>query len=178
MTSNYPHYVPLGSSLPNDYAIVSHFASYQDDSALEESETDDVQGEMDVSRSLTNSPRRVVRRINSRDSSVHSGGGYTNMLSTSPTRGRRLSVPRQAHGGSRKLSRGALTTKSRPWASEHDPLLSSEHPVSDPETASREPHEWESWQLWLQELKIIAKYTAPVFGSATSSSLFGHKTGC
>src|SRR4051812_49055561 len=100
--SNYPHYAPMGASLPNDYAIVEHFASSNQDESALESETEDNLGEADPTSSPGGSPRVVVRHLASREFGGRRGSnsGYG---STSPNRGRRLSVPHHHHGGPRRL---------------------------------------------------------------------------
>lgn len=154
MTSNYPHYA--GSSLPNDYAIVEQFAGHQDDSALE---TENEENAEDATP--TGSPRRPLRHLSSREFGWAAGYG-----GIPPSRGRRLSVPHHHNGGMRRPSRGASSLKSPAWGTEQEPLLTpgSPHAESESDDTLREAPESETWQLWLQELKIIAKYTAPVFG--------------
>lgn len=159
MSSNFPHYAPLGSSVPNDYAIVAHFASGHDDSALE-SETEDILEDDEPHLSPSSSPRlgRMVRRAPSGEFAYRNGRGY-GTTSTSPSRGRRLSVP-HAGRGPRKPSFGNLSSKS-PVPEEHQPLLAGVGRIDEGDSRPEEP---ETWHLWLQELKIVSKYTLPVFG--------------
>ncbi|KAF8315345.1 multidrug Oligosaccharidyl-lipid polysaccharide flippase [Clavulina sp. PMI_390] len=61
-----------------------------------------------------------------------------------------------------------MTARTSKSPAETEPLLSAPSTVaeSDSDDVADTIHESaEGWQLWLQELKIIAKYTAPVFGT-------------
>lgn len=168
MTSSYPHFAS-GGSLPNDYAIVSHFASTYDETAID-SDTEDALDDGEHAFAPGTSPRRVLRQPSSREFARRNTGGYGGI---SPVRGRRLSAPHHQHnGGPRRLSRGAAQSKSPAgWATERDGLLSPTGalptPVeSDDDDASVYQPEDEpgSWAMWVQEAKILAKYTAPVSG--------------
>lgn len=168
MSSTFPHYAPLGSSVPNDYAIVAHFAGSVDGSAIdsdtEEGAEENVQGVHSLSPS--SSPHRVLRHYPSTENpnGLRPGTGYGTSTSTSPSRGRRLSVPAGRRGPRRgSLDPSAIANKNSPVIEEHEPLLGDiPRLVEDDDTSTDE--QTESWALWLQELKVVSKYTMPVFG--------------
>lgn len=172
MSSNYPHHAPLSSSLPTDYAILSHFASNHDDSAME-SDNDSVIGDP----SGSGSPHRAVRHMPSRDAGFRAFAGYGGVKPTSSVRGRRPSMPYLVNGAARRMSYGGRSAKLPAWAREREHLLPAGSGSVGTSESGQEVYEYETWQMWLQEFKIISKYTAPVFGSVTPnhiSAVLGH----
>lgn len=162
MSSNFPHYAPLGSSVPNDYAIVAHFAASHDGSVIDSDvEEYGEESDHDTARfSPSTSPRRNIsgRPFASTDNNgLRPGAGY-GTTSTSPSRGRRMS----AGVGRRGLHRPSMESTRSPVVEETDPLLDIPRLVEADDTSTDEPSE--TWQLWLQELKVVSKYTLPVFG--------------
>lgn len=158
MSSSYPRCAPLGSSLPNDYAILSYMASSQGESALE-SDNDSVINDRNDSESPSASPRPMQSRGASfRDLPVAEHGATAKLLAPR----RRLSMPYRTNGIIRKMSSGGQVGKSTARPTEREPLLAAEVGSSG---NGRNGHAFETWKMWVQEFKIICKYTAPVFGS-------------
>lgn len=182
MSSNYPHYAPLGSSLPNDYAIVSHFATNANDtSAIDDSDNEDngTQGDSTTPRGSPRIGRRSLRHVQSRESTL-TGAGYgstqhSTALSASPDNRRRSFGAYLTVGDALRRpsfgENGGHTTANKPahagssWRTpEEQPLLSDLPLIIEAADEDNDKEEPESWNTWSQELKIISRYTAPVFG--------------
>jgi hypothetical protein len=170
MSSNYPRHAPLSSSLPTDYAILSHFAS---DSAIE-SDNDSIIEGSNTSGSPTASPRRAVRHMPSRDTNFRALAGYGGVTPTSSAPGRRLSMPYRMNSAARRMSYGGWSAKLPAGAREREHLLATDSRLVGTSESGQHVHvhEYETWQMWLQEFKIICKYTAPVFGSVKAKPYF------
>lgn len=161
MPSYYPRSPPLGSSLPNDYAILSYFASSQDDSPLESDNDTTIDGS--GGPESPTSSRFIVHRVPPHDVGFQALTGHGEVAPMSSARGRRLSMPHRTHGATRRMSGGqAANLPAR--ATEREPLLGADNRSLGNSGNERDGHESETWQMWLQEFKIISKYTAPVFG--------------
>ncbi len=161
MSSPYLHRAGA-SSLPNDYAIVSHFSAPNPDSednllGRSDDEEDPLLNDLSDS-SVSGSPKRYLGiPIRGRPSFSHYGSTRAShpiiyeSYSTQPQRDRTASFASLSH----------LDAPSRRVSQEQDALLADisriEEPVEQTQTLTEA-------QVWKQEAKIIWRYTLPVFG--------------
>ena len=161
MSQTYAHY-STPSSLPSDYALLSRYAAHNDMPRVNGGNRHD-------ENDLTETEEEVVSEVD--DSSER----YSNGLSI-PTRavGRRKSFP-TSYIPSFKPTVGPLPNKSGyrsgppgpDDASENTPLLAPLVPRIEEEVDRDDPADVEgSSSMLKEEIKILAKYTLPVFGYA------------
>ena len=174
MASGFPHHPSLGSSLPTDYAILEHFANHRDVSVANDSEVDDVQEEDGDGRlnsavqradSPEVSPSRRPQRSRERMSLNVPHYGSTAPFKRRASHGQTYDV---IGTGIRRVS----FSKSPGFvAPDREPLL-ADVPRIHEAYDTNEP-ETESWKIRLQELRIISRYTAPVFGYVYRANFSG-----
>ncbi|EPS96474.1 hypothetical protein FOMPIDRAFT_1018837 [Fomitopsis schrenkii] len=160
MSQTYAHY-STPSSLPSDYAVLSRYATHND--------THGVNGESRHDEAdLTETEDEAVSEIDS------SSGRHRNALSRPlEAMGRRQSFP-TSYIPSFKPTVGPLPNKSGyrsgppgpDDASENTPLLAPLVPRIEEDVDRADPADDESTSSMLkEEVKILAKYTLPVFGT-------------
>lgn len=167
MSQTYAHY-STPSSLPSDYAVLSRYATHND--------THGVNGESRHDEAdLTETEDEAVSEIDS------SSGRHRNALSRPlEAMGRRQSFP-TSYIPSFKPTVGPLPNKSGyrsgppgpDDASENTPLLAPLVPRIEEDVDRADPADDESTSSMLkEEVKILAKYTLPVFGCVVLNSFY------
>ena len=158
MTSPYLHRAGA-SSLPNDYAIVSHFAEENSLLGYSDDEEEALLNDLPVDDTLSGSPKRYLGiPIRRRPSLSHYGSTRTSKYDSSSTEsqeGRRPSFASISH----------LNGPSWRRIQEQDALLANVPRIEEPVGYHTEQTQaLTEAQIWLQEAKIIWRYTLPIFG--------------
>jgi hypothetical protein len=151
MSSTYPHYASASTSLPNDYAVLSHYRSSRS-SIMEDSTDDDTSTLSEGDGVSASSP---AWQPDSFSSLVHP----TAYGSTSQGRRRSFPAPAAPHMLRNRSSSDRISYYFPTPTAENQPLL-GEVPRIDEECDNEDT---QGWALWWEETRVLLSYTWPVF---------------